>query len=185
MLGLPKGVVRLETFDPQWILEFEKEKAVIQDCIGKFIIDIQHVGSTSIEGLDSKPIIDIAVGVISLEIAHKCIEPLEQLGYEYKGHAGVSGRLFFTKGDVSNRTHHIHIEEVNSDNWWNHILFRDYLRLYEYVRDEYAELKKTLAKEYEDDRETYTAKKVDFILNIVERAKKHFHMKLEGNDNII
>ena len=185
MLGLPKGAVRLETYNPQWVSAYENERRIIQDCIGNYIIDIQHVGSTSIEGLISKPIIDIAVGVTTLKEGQKCIEPLEQLGYEYKGHAGVSGRLFFSKGDVNNKTHHIHIEEVDSTNWWNHVLFRDYLRLHEYVRDEYAELKKILSQEYANDRETYTTKKVDFILNIVARAKEQFFIKAEGNDNII
>lgn len=174
MLGLPKGVVKLEAYDPEWVSEYEKEKSIIQDYIGNYIIDIQHVGSTSIEGLISKPIIDIAVGVDTLEEGHMCINLLGQLGYEYKGYIGVSERLFFAKGDESNRTHHIHIEKIGSNNWYNHILFRDYLRLHEYVRDEYAELKKMLALEYTNNRETYTAKKVDFILDIVERAKNQF-----------
>lgn len=185
MLGLPKGSVRLETYDFQWISAYENEKSIIHDCIGDYIIDIQHVGSTSITGLVSKPIIDIAVGVASLSEGHKCVEPLEQVGYEYKGHVGVSGRLFFTKGDENNRTHHIHIEEIDSTNWWNHILFRDYLRFHENERDEYAELKKILAQEYANDREIYTAKKVDFILDIVERAKVQFFIKEEGNNNSI
>ncbi|MBS4535725.1 GrpB family protein [Clostridium sp. D2Q-14] len=97
MLGLPKGVVRLETYNPQWASEFEKEKDIIQENIGSYIIDIQHVGSTSIEGLISKPIIDIAIGVTSLYEGHKCIELLGQLGYEYKGHVGVSRRLFLQR----------------------------------------------------------------------------------------
>lgn len=132
------------------------------------------MGSTSIEGLAAKPIIDIAIGVTSLEEGHKCIESLEKLGYEYKGYVGVSGRLFFSKGDVHNTTHHIHVEEIENINWWNQILFRDYLRLNDNIRDEYAELKKILAQEYTNNREIYTAKKADFILDVVELAKKYF-----------
>ena len=185
MLGLPKGIVRLETYDPEWVLAYEREKFILQDCVGNYIIDIQHVGSTSIQGLASKPIIDIAVGVTSLEEGHKCIEPLEQIGYEYKGEAGISGRLFSTKGYGVNTTHHIHIEEVGSINWWNQILLRDYLRLHNDARDEYAELKKNLAKKYANDRETYTERKADFILDIIARAKEQFFIKAEGNDNIL
>ena len=185
MLGLPKGIVRLETYDPEWIRAYEKEKSIIEDCIRNYIIDIQHVGSTSIEGLIAKPIIDIAVGVPSLVEGHKCIEPLEQIGYEYKGEAGVVGRLYFTKDDGIIRIHHIHIEEVGSTNWWNQILFRDYLRLHNDARDEYGELKKILAQKYANDRETYTERKADFILDIIVRAKEQFFIKAEGNDNIL
>ncbi|MBS4535724.1 GrpB family protein [Clostridium sp. D2Q-14] len=71
----------------------------------------------------------------------------------------------------------MHIEEIGSTNWWNHILFRDYLRSHDDIRDEYAKLKKTLAKEYADDREIYTVKKVDFILDTVEKAKNQFYIK--------
>lgn len=67
MLGLPKGVVKLKTYNPQWVLEYEKERDILKKSIGNNIIDIQHVGSTSIEGLEAKPIIDIAIAVTSLE----------------------------------------------------------------------------------------------------------------------
>jgi len=174
MLGLPKGVVKLETYNPKWILEYEKEKVIIENCIRENIIDIQHVGSTSIEGLAAKPIIDIAIGISSLEEGYKCIEPLEQRGYVYKGEAGISGRLFFSKGDLHNTTHHIHVEQIDNINWRNQILFRDYLRLYADIRNEYDELKKKLALEYANDRETYTLEKSEFILDIIKRAKEYF-----------
>lgn len=84
------------------------------------------------------------------------------------------------KGDINNKTHHIHIEEIDSTSWLNQILFRDYLRLNEDIREQYAELKKNLAQEYANDRETYTTKKVDFILDIIEKSKKYF---LEYGEN--
>ncbi|MGO1368844.1 MAG: GrpB family protein [Senegalia sp. (in: firmicutes)] len=177
MLGLPKGVVKLETYDPKWVLEYEREEDIIQNCIGNNIIDIQHVGSTSLEGLSAKPIIDIAIGVDSILEGYKCIEPFEQLGYVYKGEAGISGRLFFSKGDVHTTKHHVHVEKIDSINWLNQILFRDYLRIDDDVRDEYDKLKKKLSLEYANDREIYTLEKADFILNIIEQAKKYFSEK--------
>lgn len=177
MLGLPKGVVKLETYNSKWILEYEKEKAIIENCIRENIIDIEHVGSTSIEGLAAKPIIDIAIGVISILEGYRCIEPLEQIGYVYKGEAGVSGRLFFYKGDIDSTSHHVHIEEIDSINWSNQILFRDYLRLHADIRDEYDELKNKLSQKHANDRETYTLEKSEFILYIIEQAKKYFSEK--------
>jgi GrpB-like predicted nucleotidyltransferase (UPF0157 family) len=181
MLGLPKGIVKLEIYNTGWVSIFEEEKRLIEESISDFIIDIQHVGSTSIVGLVSKPIIDIAIGVDSLKEVNKYVEPLEKLGYEYKGEAGVSGRLFFSKGDASSKTHHIHIVEVGSINWQNQILFRNYLRMHNEVRDEYAELKNALAQEFEKDRALYTAKKAEFVLDTIARAKFEF-TKIEENN---
>jgi GrpB-like predicted nucleotidyltransferase (UPF0157 family) len=174
-------MVKLEKYNTDWVSIFGEEKRLIEQSIRDFIIDIQHVGSTWIVGLVSKPIIDIAIGVDSLEEVNKYVEPLEKLGYEYKGEAGVSERLLFSKGDASNKTHHIHMVEVGSINWQNQILFRNYLRMHDEVSDEYAELKKSLAQEFEKDRELYTAKKAEFILDIITRAKFEFGKMEENN----
>ena len=44
---------------------------------------VHHVGSTAVPGLEAKPIVDILVGVSSLESAHHRFETLEALGYLY------------------------------------------------------------------------------------------------------
>ena len=53
-----KGIVRVVPYDPEWKNEFLKIKAMIVDCVGDLIIGVDHIGSTSIEGLASKPVID-------------------------------------------------------------------------------------------------------------------------------
>ncbi|WP_352169698.1 GrpB family protein [Proteiniborus sp. MB09-C3] len=132
---------------------------------------MQHVGSTSIPGLESKPIIDIVIGVKKLDDGFNCIEPLANLGYQYKGSLGESKRFFFSKGDEKNKTHHVHIVEYGDKNWENQILLRDYLLQNKDAKDEYETLKRTLAKEYADDRETYASKKVEFILETIKQAR--------------
>ncbi len=140
--------------------------------IGKYVLDIQHVGSTSIPEAKAKPIIDIAVGVKSLKNGEKCIKPLKQLGYEYKHSAGIKGRHFFAKGSEKNRTHYIHIVKLNGRFWKNCILFRDYLRKHKRAVKEYNELKEKLAKKYKNDRDTYAAQKDSFIQKIIKKAEK-------------
>ncbi len=171
MIGLSNNIVKLEPYDPGWILAYEKEKADIEKSIGEYITDIQHIGSTSVKGLIAKPIIDIAVGVDSLKIGEKCIEPLLSLGYLYKGYYGVDGRLYFPKSNDSSTAYHIHMMEFASTNWERHILFRDYLRLNSEARNEYAKLKSDLAQKYKDDRKAYTESKADFISDIIGRAR--------------
>ncbi|HBE76472.1 MAG TPA: hypothetical protein DDW65_01630 [Firmicutes bacterium] len=172
LLGLPSGKVKIVLYDELWKKAYQDEEKLLWPVIGEFVIDIQHIGSTSIPGLASKPIIDIAAFVTSLNIGEACIKPLEKIGYEYRYDAGVPGRHFFAKGSRENRTHFLHIEELHGELWKNHILFRDYLREHREAVIEYAELKIELAKKYENDRDTYTIEKAGFIRRILAMTEK-------------
>ncbi len=126
-IGLEQGIVRVVPHSEQWHGLFEEEKARIQAAIGDRVLDIQHVGSTSIPGIVAKPIIDVAIAVRDFDEVRICIEPLVRLGYEYRGEMGIPRRHFFTLGDP--RTVHIHMNEITSADWQNQIRFRDALLL--------------------------------------------------------
>lgn len=172
IIGLERKKVKLISYKPIWKKLYKKEENSLLNTLGKDVLDIQHVGSTSVSGVKSKPIIDIAIGIKSLKIGKKFISPLKRLGYEYRGNAGVKGRLFFAKGSRKNRTHYLHVEKLNSKNWKNHIIFRDYLRQNKKAVKEYNKLKEKLAKQFKDDRDQYTARKDFFIRKIINKAKK-------------
>ncbi|HEY5583232.1 MAG TPA: GrpB family protein [Ruminiclostridium sp.] len=171
MIGLKSGIVKLSSYDNEWQVLFNAEKELIKKQIGEFVLDIQHVGSTSIPGLESKPIIDIAVGVHPLDIGLQCIEPLVSVGYEYKNDAGIPGRHFFAKGSKENRTHYLHIEVINGELWKNHILFRDYILMHKAFITKYANLKRELASIYENGRDSYTKGKDAFIKEVLYLAQ--------------
>lgn len=173
IIGLQRKKVRLVAYKPIWKKLYRKEEKRLRNVFGKDILDIQHVGSTSIPGVKSKPIIDIAVGIKSLKLGRKFLKTLEKLGYKYRGSMGVAGRLFFAKGSRKNRTHYLHLEKFNSENWRSHIVFRDYLRRHKNAVKEYNKLKEELAKKYKNDRDTYTAKKEIFIEKIIKNAKRN------------
>jgi GrpB-like predicted nucleotidyltransferase (UPF0157 family) len=63
MVGLKGGIVVLSPYTPKWQQVYSKEKLQIETTIGEYILDIQHIGSTSIPGMIAKPIIDIAIAV--------------------------------------------------------------------------------------------------------------------------
>ena len=172
LIGLQRKKVKLFSYKPLWKKLYKKEEKSLLNILGKDILDIQHVGSTSIPGVKSKPIIDIAVGVKSLKIGKKFIGPLKKMGYECKGNAGVRGRLFFANGNENNRTHYLHIEKLNSRNWKNHIIFRDYLCKHKKAVKEYNILKEKLAKKFKNDRDQYTAKKEFFIKKIINKCQE-------------
>ena len=74
------GSIVVSDYDPNWPALFEQESAGIKRALGSFTSAIEHVGSTAVPGLPSKPIIDLLVGVPSLEEAtERCIGPIEGL----------------------------------------------------------------------------------------------------------
>lgn len=171
MIGLQRGTVKLVPYSSEWKRLFAEEEHILRAAIGTYVMDIQHVGSTAVPGLEAKPIIDIAVALQRLEDVEKCIKPLECLGYEYKGDEGHSGRFFFAKGDPSQRTHYIHMVEWNSGSWKNLLRFRDYLRQHKEVANAYAKLKRELARKFQANRDFYTPGKAKFIESVLKMAE--------------
>ena len=172
IIGLQRKKVKLSSYNPKWKKLYKKEEKLILSAIGKYIKNIQHVGSTSIPKAKAKPIIDIAIGIESLKIGKKCIKSMEKLGYEYTYDPKIGGQHFFAKGKEKNRTHYIHMVKLNGRYWKNCILFRDYLKKHKEIVKEYNNLKEKLAERYKDDRDNYTLKKSSFIRKIIKKAEK-------------
>ena len=173
IIGLKRKTVKLVPYSQEWPEIFEKEKALILRAIGEQVADVQHIGSTSVPGLYAKPIIDIAAGVHSLDVEGRmCTKPLERIGYVCKNDAGVPGRIFFSKGREDLMTHHLDVVEYGGIAWNNYIRFREYMRSHKKAREEYAKLKKALAGKFANDRDSYTAKKEEFIKRILLLAGK-------------
>ena len=149
---------------------FEIEKRRIENILGDNIIVIYHIGSTSVEGLKSKPIIDIMPVVKDLNEVDLHNEKFEELGYECMGEYGILNRRFFKKGR-DNRTHHIHIfPESNEYEISRHLAFRDFLRKNEEIAKEYGELKEKLAKRFPNDIDSYIDGKDRFVKDIEKKA---------------
>jgi GrpB-like predicted nucleotidyltransferase (UPF0157 family) len=168
-IGLTKGVVALLPYTLAWKRLFEEEQAILQANLGNHILEIQHIGSTSIPGMVAKPIIDIAIAVRDFEGAKVCIDPIEHLGYQYRGEFGIPRRHYFVKGDP--RTHHIHMLEITSQDWKNQLFFRDYLTRHPQSARDYANLKIEMAQRFPKDRESYLEAKAPFIQSVLQLAR--------------
>ena len=172
MIGLKRGVVELKQYNPKWKDFYNQESKEITSAISKFIVDIQHIGSTAIPNIVAKPIIDIAVAIDSLKNIEKIIKPLEEIGFTYRGEQGVPDRHLFVKGGEECRTHHLHVTFKEHYEWKKHLVFRDYLLEHPKEARQYSKLKKRLKREYKGDRGAYTDGKTEFINRILEKAKK-------------
>ena len=169
-LGLGRYTVRLEPHNEVWTELFEAERLRLKTVLGDDAV-IEHIGSTAVPGLQAKPILDIGVGVEDFDAAFTFVEPLEALGYTFRGEQGIPRRHYFVKGPDDNRTHHLHMLERTNTEWRTLILFKDYLRAHPKVAAEYQRLKLGLAEQFPRDREAYTDGKHTFVQDILSRAE--------------
>jgi GrpB-like predicted nucleotidyltransferase (UPF0157 family) len=85
--------VRITSYDPAWPRHYDQEAPRVVAALGDLVVAIEHIGSTSIVGLDAKPTIDILVGVGGItEIDEEANARMMRLGYEFRGEMGVPGR---------------------------------------------------------------------------------------------
>lgn len=169
MIGLTTDIVELHPYNPEWKEDFNKEKEHLLSMLNGYNVIIEHVGSTSIEGCPAKPVIDIFIGVESLEYAEKLKPLFIEHGYIFK--INVPNEVYFKKRNNGLTTHHIHIANINGEVWDNQILFRNYMRSHPEKLQEYIKLKTELALLYPKDRDLYSAGKNDFIESIIFEAK--------------
>jgi GrpB-like predicted nucleotidyltransferase (UPF0157 family) len=155
--------VRLVPHNIEWAARFEEEAERIQAVIGRWIVGgIHHVGSTAVPQLVAKPIIDIAVGVESLESSRACIGLLGEIQYIYAPYR-ADVMHWFCKPSPARRTHHLHLIPTGSRRLKDELVFRDYLRAHPDRAAEYGVLKSKLAIEHADDRDRYTRAKAGFV----------------------
>ncbi|MEZ5315620.1 MAG: GNAT family N-acetyltransferase [Chlamydiales bacterium] len=158
-------------YNPEWAKIFEREAVKIHEVLGSNCLTIHHIGSTSVLGLSAKPVIDMIGVVGNPEMA---IQPLESLGFTYKGEYNIPMRLYFSRSEGIDVNLHIYKEEHPEIEL--NLLFRDYLQNHPQVRNEYAELKSKLLQEkssYEKNHSPFTGYnlgKAAFISKILKAA---------------
>jgi GrpB-like predicted nucleotidyltransferase (UPF0157 family) len=161
-------------YDPAWLPQYEEARQAILKAIGSFVVRIEHIGSTAVPGLAAKPVIDIMVGVHSLEDAPSFLPPLYPLGYTYiPEHEDLFPERRYLHRIVDGaHTHHLHIVEPQSEFFRVQLLFRDYMRAHPEEAQRYADLKQHLAQQYRFDREAYTDGKSQYIKQILVQASR-------------
>lgn len=166
--------IHILPYDPTWPLLFEHEKVRLLEAVGAYLCCIEHIGSTAVPGLAAKPVIDIMIGVHSLNDAPFFIPPLEALGYEYiaRHEALLPERRYLHRIVNHQHTHHLHMVEPGSRFFEVQLLFRDYLRTHPADARRYAELKYALAEKFRNDREAYTDGKTALVEEILQKAKQ-------------
>jgi len=160
-------------YDPSWPAQFEEERDRLSGVLQATVVSIEHIGSTSVPGLAAKPIIDLLLGVRSLEQARATLPDLfTGLGYRHmvKYEAWLPDVMLFRRGMPGPWTHHAHVVEEGSDLWNEYVGLRDYLRRHEDIAAAYGDLKRSLAVLFGDDIAGFREAKRPFVREMVVRA---------------
>ena len=163
--------IYLAEFDPGWALDFAKLKREISGALGEKVLLLEHVGSTSIQGLAAKPIIDLLLMVEDSRIEQDYVPPLENIGYvlrirETDWH---EHRLLKTPQPFGN----LHVFSRGCEEVERMILFRDWLEANPEDRILYEKEKRRLAAKKWKYTQEYADAKSEIVTKIMERAPQN------------
>ena len=172
-IGLKKGALEIMDYQNDYPAIYKKEKENLLKIYKDKINIIEHVGSTSIIGIKSKPIIDIMIETDDLDDFKSFTESIvEGETYTVKKEPTAGGDYLIRKEESGKVKAFIHAYKTGDQNAKNLIMFRDYLNKHEDERVQYDNLKEELLVKYKDERTKYTLGKNEYINEVLRKAKE-------------
>ena len=178
-------------YTSNWVNDFAALKRIIDKGLKGLVYHIEHVGSTSVPNLDSKPIIDIDIIYSNKLDFEKIKSGLEKTGYYHNGNQGIEDRdVFKRNGKLTNEIldtvkHHLYVCPINSQALERHILSRNFLRKNDWARIKYQQMKYALAEKANQNKKMYAALKEltvnAFIDSIIEEEKRTHNIGLNAS----
>lgn len=163
-----------------WDKWYAEEQERLADILLLENIKISHIGSTAIKDIWAKPIIDILLEIpvsLSIDDVKKLL-----ITNGYICMSEQQNRKSFNRGYTSDgfaeKVFHLHLR-YEGDN--DELYFRDYLNDNPLLAKQYEELKLSLWKKFEYDRDGYTLAKTSFIVEQTDKAKKHYGYRYKRN----
>jgi len=157
-------------YDPRWAVWFEEITAGLTPYLVDLPHRIEHVGSTAVEGLAAKPIIDVDVVVPSADLVPAAVAGLVAAGYKHESNLGIAGREAFTLPPDATHYHHLYVVVDGNKAHQGHVLLRDHLRASAADRERYAARKRELAHLLTTDRSAYVDGKGALVEEMIARA---------------
>ena len=151
-------------YNKAWKTDFENIKHELASALGDLAIGIEHVGSTSVEGMSAKPCIDIDVIIRDYEVFDAVVEKLRTIGYIHEGDLGIRDREAFAYSDKPHlQKHHLYVCPQYSEELHRHITFCDFLGKSPESVKKYSEIKEKAAKLFPNDIDRYMQYKAPCI----------------------
>lgn len=178
--------VELLDHNEDWAAQARREAERFAAALGPDprLIGIHHIGSTSIPGIQAKPILDLMPEVTSLEWLDEKQPQIEAAGFEYWGDYGIPRRRFcpHTGGDGWRRVN-VHCFLSGDEQLIRHLAFRDYLRFHPEVARDYERIKKDCAERYREDPPGYTDCKGGWIQATQAAALEWWARRPQGSES--
>ena len=161
-----------------WAIWAEEEKELLQGLLGGLPVRISHIGSTAVPDIWAKPIIDMLIELPESGDMESVRDRLTENGYVLMNRS--PGRISLNKGytedGFAEKVFHIHVRFAGDH---DELYFRDYLIEHSDAAREYEALKLQLWKEFEHDRDGYTAAKTEFVAKYTKLAKERYAGRYE------
>jgi GrpB-like predicted nucleotidyltransferase (UPF0157 family) len=165
-------------YDPEWPVLFDRIRAAITPSIADTTYELEHVGSTSVPGLDAKPIIDAHVAVPAAHFVADAVERLVGLGYTHQGNGDIEGREVL-KPPTSMPYHHMYVVITGTKPHLDHVLLREYLRANPEAANQYAQRKHEVAHLITpESRQAYVEAKAAVVEQLIEDSKRAARLNL-------
>lgn len=165
---LMRQPVVLQHHSVRWSVLYVQEARRISAALQPTRFEIEHVGSTAIPWIRSKPVIDVLVGLESTGLGGSIVRALAPLGYETPL---IQHEEWLAVRSVSRRgIYHIHIVGLDEPIWKAFIAFRDYLKEHPHVARAYERVKRELSESHGMNRMTYATWKSEIIGLVLEMA---------------
>ena len=169
--GLERGTLEILDYREDYAKIYEEEKEELLKIYKDKIAFIDHVGSTSIKNIKSKPIIDILIQTNDLEDFKQFTESkVEGEIYTVKKEPTAGGDYLVRKEENGKVKALIHVYKTGDMNGITSIMFRDYLNSHEDEKRRYEALKLELYQKYKNERKLYTLGKDEYIKSIINKA---------------
>lgn len=164
--------VELVAHDPAWGARAERLGSVFAEVAGSCVLAVHHIGSTGVEGMRAKPIIDLMPVVSSLSALDEVRGWLCAAGYDWRGEQGLAGRRYLTLSDpvTGHREAHLHCYAEGDGEITRHLAFRDLLRSRSDLARAYVGLKETCRNAHPLDSAAYTECKAGWIADLEARV---------------
>lgn len=177
----------LKEHDPAYKEWYEEEENNILRAVNRAdVIRISHIGSSAVEGLIAKPMVDILMEIDGGCNVDKLLSDLKTIGFgvEILNRAENPFRLLLAKGmscdGFAEKVFLLHVRYLGD---WGELYFRDYLIAHPDVAAEYGRLKAGILQDIESGRlerlpngrpNGYSQAKLAFVQDVTARARQEF-----------
>lgn len=154
--------------DPRWATAYAAEEARLRAALGAALVEVHHVGSTSVPGLAAKPVVDIDLVVRDSADEPAYLPMVEALGYvlRHREPEWHQHRILKSPDQDVN----LHVFTVGCVEVRRMLAFRDHLRADRADRTLYQSTKRELASRSWEQVQDYADAKTEVVRAIMGRA---------------